>query len=105
MDFKATRSISRLHYNPIIHELENCNVTPIIKTRYRKGQTIQYGISARGTSVTNVRSMLLNELAFLVFAGGVEMPGGTEVWESNPPSVSVSFQKYYATPVVSNIED
>jgi len=103
-DFKATRTISRIHNNPIIHMLENCPSDPIVKERNPKGQTISYSLNAQGNSITSIRSMLAHELSVLIFPGGTELPGGTEVWDEDPPSVSVSFQKFYKRPVVSNIE-
>lgn len=103
-DFKATRTISRIHKNPIIHMLENCAGDPIVKERNPKGQTISYSLSAQGNSIIAIRSMLAHELSVLVFSGGTELPGGSEVWEEDPPSVSVNFQKFYKRPVVQNIE-
>lgn len=103
VNFKATRSISRINFNPIIHEMLNCNVAPIVKTRPSKGQTIDYHVSAEGYTLSAIRSALANELAMLRFQGGVELPGGREVWNDDPPAVSCDFQVYYSTPVVANL--
>lgn len=102
VEFKATRSISRTHSNPIVRENPSCGTAYVLQ-RSSTGQYIDYHIRAGGSSLSDIRSRLETELSYLVVDGGVEMPGGRETQEHYPPSVDCSFTKYYTTPVISNL--
>lgn len=103
-DLKVSYEIDRIHWNPIIKEKPRCN-TRSIQLMNRSGQSITYNLSVKADTLSNARSQLSAEAAARVIPGGYELPGGRESQDENTNTVSVSIQRYYATPVMLNILD
>lgn len=104
--FSMKREFSRIHNNPQIRDRSYCNLPPYVLTLGESGQTIRYSFEAEaavGYDITNLRSLLVNEMLLSVFTGGIELEGGREVWDDQRNTVSLSFSRFYPTPILANL--
>ena len=102
IEYESTRSIARVHNNP------KFIVNPYCGTKYAKEyaespQEITYSIRLRAYTVASAREFLANEASFLIEPGGVEVPGGTEVWSDMNTSVAFTCTKWYPNAVIPNL--
>lgn len=104
LKFVSKRRIARLHNFPKITELPWCN-TVRVKEFAPLGQQINYYIQLQATSMATCRSLLVNEAKMIVIPNGIELDGGTQEEDDNTNTITLSFSKYYKTPVLSNIEN
>jgi len=95
--------ISRVHQNPVITEEPFCD-RRLIELMNPSGQTISYNFNIESSiSVADARATLAVELANTLEPGGVEMPGGREVWNLDTFNVAFSCTKFYNTPPIPNL--
>jgi hypothetical protein len=102
IEFRSKREIGRIHGSPKITEIPFCGtvrtqVFPVL------GQEISYFFSLRAMTISAARTALANEVANMVITGGIEMPGGKEIWDDSEPQVTLNFTKYYFPYVVNNL--
>lgn len=95
-------SHSRVHQNPEITERPFCGDRRI-KFGNTSGQEVSYSLSLRAESVSTARSLLATEVAVVVVPGGIELPGGTELWDYDNRGVNLTIKKFYDTPILSNL--
>lgn len=96
------RTFSRTTLQPKIRERPFCG-DRIIQLFNTSGQRATYRVRLRSSTVDQARSLLADELANLVTSGGIEMDGGSEEWDYDSATVSVTIVKYHSTPILSNI--
>lgn len=103
VNLSVRKRFSRLHRNPVIKEKPLCN-SRIIKQMNLSGQYIDYGISIQGPTISQCRAMLVTEVTNAVYAGGIEVDGGSEEWDEDNISVNLSIKKFHNAYVASNIQ-
>jgi hypothetical protein len=96
-------TISRIHQNPVITEEPFCD-RRVIELMNISGQTINYNIKVTSSDLATCRQQLATEVLLLLFPGGVELEGGSEVWDYDEVSVDVNFTKFYTVPVMDNLD-
>lgn len=92
----------RIHSNPQITERPFCGDRRI-RFGNQSGQDVTYSLSLEAESVSVAQDLLATEVAALVVPGGIEMPGGSEDWDYDNRSVSVTINKFYNSPILSNM--
>jgi len=102
ISLSTKRSYSRLHYNPKIIERPACG-DRLIKYGNLSGQNVNYFIKISAESLSTARSLVATEYATLLVAGGVEMPGGNEIWNDDDNSVTLNVNKFYNNYILSNL--
>lgn len=102
-EFSSTRTFGRINQMPDIRKRKFCP-TDFVRENRPSGQEITYELSARGGSLQQVRTLLRAEAINLVIPGGIEMEGGTEVWDDMLNKITISIKKYHVAPVLQNIE-
>lgn len=93
---------SRIHHHPVIKEQPFCN-TRSIKFMNLSGQTITYNLSCKADTLSNARAQLEVEAAARIYAGGIEIEGGSESVDENKKEISVTITRFYNTPILTNI--
>lgn len=94
--------ISRVHDNPVITEEPFCS-RRLIELMNSSAQTIEYRFSIEAESIETCRTLLAVEAANVIEPGGIEMPGGEEVWDYDRMSVDLTVTKFYSDPVYANL--
>lgn len=102
IELSVKRSYSRINFQPQIDELRYCNAR-LIRLGNISGQEVTYTVKLRADTISHARSLLATELAVLVTAGGIEMPGGVETWDEDNRSVDVTIKKFHNFGILSNI--
>lgn len=93
---------SRIHYNPVITEEPGCDRRQI-ELMNRSGQPISYSYYVEAPTISQAQTILAQEALATVIPGGIELPGGEEEQNSDIASISLSFTKFYETPVLLNM--
>lgn len=103
MKLSAKIRYGRIHNNPKIEERPYCGDRRITFGNV-SGQEINYNIKLWAGSVLNARDLLAEEVAVLVAGGGIELPGGSELWDYDTASVAVTIKKFHNAYILANIE-
>lgn len=95
--------------NPRLHPFLKVVDRPYCGTPYSKhfptyvsGQYVTYSVAVKAIDVATAVSILKDELARIVIAGGIENAGGTQKYDERTNSASVTVTYYYNTPVILN---
>jgi hypothetical protein len=66
-------------------------------------QTITYKLRIKAENIATCRSLLAIEAENLIQPGGIEMPGGSEEWDEDDPTVDINIIKWYSEAVIANL--
>ncbi len=102
MKLSATVSYDRIHNNPKIEERPYCGDRRITFGNV-SGQVVNYSIKLWADSIVNARNLLADEVATLVAGGGIELPGGIELWNYDTASVAVTIKKFHDAYILANL--
>lgn len=92
----------RIHSHPKITERPFCGDRRI-RFGNTSGQEVTYSLKLWAESIASAQSLLATEVATVVTPGGIEMPGGQEIWDYPNRAVAVTIKKFYDTPILSNL--
>jgi hypothetical protein len=95
-------SIPRVHQNPVITEEPFCS-RRLIELMNTSSQTITYSLQIEAESIPKARELLASEAVALIEPGGIEMPGGVELWDLDKVSVDLTVIKFYSNYVIGNL--
>ena len=102
MKLSAKISFPRIHNNPKVTERAACG-DRLIEYGNLSSQLVSYSVKLSADTLPNARSLLADELSVLIFAGGIEWPGGNEEWDYDSNTVSVTIKKFHDIPILSNL--
>jgi len=102
MKLSAKVRYGRIHNNPKIEERPYCGDRRITYGNV-SGQEVSYSIQLWADSVINARNLLADEVSTLVAGGGIELPGGSELWNYDTASVAVTINKFHDAYILANL--
>lgn len=100
--FISKRRIARRHNFPKITELPWCN-TVRVQQFQPLGQQVNYYMQVQATTLALAKTYMANEASMIVVPNGIELDGGTHEEDDNNNTVTLSFSKYYTSPIQQNI--
>ncbi len=102
LEIEKRFSFSRINRQPVITEEPFCD-RRLIELMNESGQTINYRVKVKSSSLAVARNMVSAELQSIFILGGIEMPGGSESWDYIEPSVEVNVVQFHDIPVLGNM--
>lgn len=100
---ETSRSIPRVHNNPLIRERPQCGLPPDVRELGQSGQEIRFNFVIEGDDMPTLRAILATEASYAIYPGGIELPGGTQEESDAAMSISLNIVKFYPIPIIPNL--